>query len=407
MDAVGDLLISGGTIEGIGRIPLGVDAMEIDCSGKWIFPGLVDMHVHLRVPGGEDAETLQSGLTAALAGGITRIGMMPNTSPPIDTTEMASALMQRASLLGLADVIPVPCVTMGRQGRELVDMMSFVEMGLTAFTDDGDPVADDALLDAALKRVSTFNGVIIEHPEMPGAPRGHVNQGRISNLLRITGMPESTEYQDVARCISVREQSGGRLHLTHLSSPVSLDMVSKACMTTDSISCDVTPHHLVLDEDALLTEHAMAKMNPPLRSKESRLLLTEITSCRFPWAVASDHAPHPQHRKELPIQEAAFGITGLETLFPLALEVLHIGAGLPVTELLRHLITIPSSILGVSPPRLAADQEAEIVLFDPTEKYTLAEIGSCSGSSNTPFMRRKLSGRTRAVWKGRLVHGGP
>ena len=333
---------------------------------------------------------------------------MPNTSPPVDTPELAGKIVLKASELGLADVIPVPCVTRGRLGRELVDIRAFGEMGLTAFTDDGDPVADDDLLRAALGEVSRFGGVIIEHPEMPGSPRGAVNSGWMAERLGVPGMPESTEYLDVERCTRVWAETGGRLHLTHISSPSSLDAIVSAASGHDGISCDVTPHHLVLDEEALLTHGTLAKMNPPLRSAGSRQrLLDGITSCELPWAVASDHAPHPTNLKELPLGEAAFGIIGLETLLPLALESLHHEAGLTVIEVLTHLITVPSSILGVRAPRLAIGEVAEFVLFDPAIEYSLAETGSFSLSSNTPFLRRRLRGRTEAVWKGRLVHGGP
>ena len=405
----GDMLLdSGRPGSPAPSLPQGIDAIEVDCRGKWLFPGLVDMHVHLRVPGGEQSETLATGLRAAIAGGVTRVGMMPNTSPPLDSPDMIVRLTEKADSLGLARGVPVPCVTEGRSGRKLADLQALHGTGACAFTDDGSPVWDSLLLAEALRQTSRFAGVIIEHPEDPGLSGGAVNLGRVSSMLGVAGIPEEAETSDVARCLSVLENAGGRLHLTHVSSPESIRMAVLAARRFEGISFDVTPHHLALDEDAVLAHGTLAKMNPPLRSPSSRIaLIGELLAAEgvLDWCIASDHAPHQASLKERPLDEAAFGITGLETLLPISLEVLHRGAGMDLLELLGRLTVVPARVLGVPDPSLRQDHPAEMVLFDPDLEYTLAEAGSFSKSSNTPFLHRKLRGRTEAVWmEGRLIY---
>lgn len=409
MDMTGDLLLeSGHPCPPAPSLPPELDAIEIDCRGKWLFPGLIDMHVHLRVPGGEHSETLETGLRAAIAGGVTRVGMMPNTSPSLDSPRLIARLVEEADSLHLARAVPIPCVTEGRSGRKLADLRALHDSGACAFSDDGSPVWDSALLAEALRQTSMFGGVIIEHPEDPGLSGGAVNLGRISSLLGVAGIPEEAETSDVARCLSVLERVGGRLHFTHVSSPASVRMAASAAGRIEGISCDVTPHHLALDEDAVLEHGTLAKMNPPLRSPSSRIaLLEELTAAKgvLDWCIASDHAPHNASAKEKPMDEAAFGITGLETLLPISIEILHRGTGMGLLDLIGRLTIVPARILGIPEPSLRHDRPAEIVLFDPGLEYTLAEVGSFSKSSNTPFLNRKLRGRTRAVWKdGRLIY---
>ncbi|MCK4807262.1 MAG: amidohydrolase family protein, partial [Candidatus Aegiribacteria sp.] len=247
-----------------------LDAIEIDGTGKWVFPGLVDMHVHLREPGGEDSETVETGLKAAIAGGITTVGVMPNTSPPMDTPESVLNLMQAAARCRLANVVPVPCVTRGRSGRESVSFLELHETGACAFTDDGDPVHDSGILLDALNTVYEFDGVIIEHPEVTELAGGSVNTGSVSRKLGVRGIPCAAETADVARCMEIASNSQGHLHLTHLSLPRSVELARAECFRSADVTIDVTPHHIALCEDALFKYGTLAKMNPPLRSSEQR-----------------------------------------------------------------------------------------------------------------------------------------
>ncbi len=361
------------------------------------------MHVHLREPGGEESETVETGLRAAVAGGITTVGVMPNTRPPMDSVESAVRLMETAGGLGLARVVPVPCVTRGRLGKELLDLSSFADRGIRAFSDDGDPVHDPAILLEALNTVAEFGGVIIQHPEEKDLSGGAVNLGETSRGLNVPGIPEEAETVDVVRCLEIARASGGRLHLTHLSLPRSVQLARSDLFRPAGVSIDVTPHHLALDETALLEHGTMAKMNPPLRTGERRRRLAQMVRDGMVDAVASDHAPHSYAGKNLPLDRAAFGITGLETLLPITLEVLG-ELGMPPLDVLRLLTSGPAEVLGVPRPSLTPGRPAECVLFDPEEEYTLAEKGTFSRSSNTPFLERRLTGRVKAVWMGKLIY---
>jgi len=380
-----------------------IDGIEIDGTDKWMFPGLVDMHVHLREPGNEDSETIETGLRAAIAGGITTIGVMPNTTPPLDTLESVAILKSKALRLRLADVIPVPCVSRGRAGMEPVDFSGLHEAGVSAFTDDGDPVHDSKLLLHALDMVSKFDGVIIEHPEVKELACGSVNRGAVSNESGIDGILPLAETADVARCMEIASNTEGRLHLTHLSLPRSVELARADCFASSNVTIDVTPHHIALSEQALMEHGTHAKMNPPLRSLDQMKRLGEMVSEGMVDAIASDHAPHAAHLKNGSLREAAFGITGLETLLPITLEVLT-GLNMPVLRVLDLLTCGPSRVLGIPAPGLVSGMRADCILFDPMISYRLSETGSLSRSVNTPFINKELRGRVEAVWKGRLVY---
>ncbi len=403
-DVAGDLLISDGLIEAIEPgLPQHLDAIEIDGTGKWIFPGLVDMHVHLREPGGEDSETIETGLKAAIAGGITTVGVMPNTSPPMDSPESVLNLIQAAELCGYANVVPVPCVTRGRSGRELVNFDDLHQDGVSAFTDDGDPVHDSGLLLDALNAVYEFDGVIIEHPEVTDLAGGSVNRGTVSRRLGARGIPCAAETADVARCMEIASNSHGHLHLTHLSLPRSVELARAECFHSADVTIDVTPHHIALSEEAVMEHGTMAKMNPPLRSALQRKSLAEMVKSGMVDAIASDHAPHARYKKEGSLGEAAFGIAGLETLLPITLEILS-GLQMPVIRILHLLSCGPARILGIPVPVMEPGRKADLVLFDPEAEYRLSQTGSFSKSVNTPFYERKLKGRVEAVWMGRVIY---
>ena len=407
-DAVGHIVLEEGHIDSVqtGEAPGGCPR-EIDCSGQWAFPGLVDMHVHLRQPGGDDAETLESGLRAALAGGVTTVGMMPNTDPPLDSEEVLAPLLEKADDLALARICPIPCVSMGREGREPVDYEALHALGARAFSDDGSPVWNGALLREALRRTSAFGGMVVEHPELTSLTEGgSLDEGPAAEKLEVGGIPCQAETGDVARCLEVARGTGGRLHLTHLSCPRSVALVdaSRSEEAGFRATCDVTPHHLALNSEEPLAAGTMAKMNPPLRSEEMRQALVRHVARGRVDCVASDHAPHASASKSLPMARAAFGITGLETLLPVSLAVLGGDGMMTPLAVISLLCTAPARLLGLEPPRLESGTPANLVLFDPDREYTLSEVGSFSKSMNTPFMDRILHGRVRAVWRGRLLY---
>ena len=372
-------------------------------SGLWLIPGLIDMHVHLRSPGYEDAETLLSGLRTAISGGVTAVGMMPNTSPPLDNIELTEKLLKEAAFLNLATVIPVPCVTLGRLGGECVDFRSFFKQGIRSFSDDGSPVESDSALLSAFKEIAQFDGVIIEHPEVTElAKGGAVNLGEASVTLGVSGISEKAEFSDVKRCIEVLRisKTDARLHLTHLSSPQSITLVRDAKKSGLKVTCDVTPHHMVLNEKEVINRGTIAKMNPPLRSEESRVELVNLVAEGCVTAIASDHAPHTLFKKNQPIEKAAFGITGLDTILPLTLKVLT-SAGMEPLEIIRLLTTSPAEVLGIALPGIVEGESMNMVLFDPTKEWIYSS--TFSKSQNSPFMGTTLTGKVIRVWLKREI----
>jgi dihydroorotase len=405
-DSTRDVLITDGVIAAVEvSLPAGIDAGIIDCRSLWAFPGLVDMHVHLRVPGDGRSETMGSALRAAVAGGVTRLAAMPNTSPPVDTPELVRSLAAESAAAGLCRVLPVACVTRGRAGLELADLDSLRAAGAVAFSDDGSSVRDSSILLSALRMSAVLGCPVIQHPEDPALSAGApVNLGRVSEALGLRGSPECAETADIARSAEIALWSGGRLHLTHVSTPRGLSLVHSAASSGALVTCDVTPHHLALDESEVLSVGPAAKMNPPLRSSDSRTGLVRMTSSGWADAVASDHAPHHEGLKNLPLEKAASGITGLETLLPLTLEILCGEGGMSPLAALGLLSRGPAEVLGIPFPGVRPGSPADLVLFDPAAVYSLSETGTFSMSRNTPFLSRKLTGRVRSVWIGEMVY---
>jgi dihydroorotase len=404
-DGTGDVLVENGILTALGgSLPAADGALETDAAGCWLFPGLIDMHAHLRIPGDGLSETLESGLKAAVAGGITTVAMMPNTDPPVDTPELVTGLLSDCRRLHLADALVVACVTEGRKGLTPVDFEALGQAGAAAFSDDGSPVADGAVLREALARTGAMGSLVIEHPEDTGLSAGGVvNSGPVALRLGVPGIPDESETSYVRWCIDTARGVPGRLHLTHLSCPESVRMAAGAAEAGMAVSCDVTPHHLALADRAVLEFGADAKMNPPLRSEESRTGLLELVASGAVTAIASDHAPHSAERKGGDLGGAAFGITGLETMLPLALELLQ-DRGMTPLQVLSLLTTGPASILGIDAPSLVPGRTDSFVLFDPGAEYTLSDTGHFSASCNTPFGERLLRGRVRSVWNHGLVY---
>lgn len=406
-DAVVDLLVEDGTVSRISK-PFEAparDASVVDADGLWLFPGLTDMHVHLREPGATASETVESGLRAAIAGGFTRVAAMPNTDPPVDTPARVAEMAERGRLAGTADLLVVGCVTRGRKGDAVADIGGMALAGAAAFSDDGSPVLDPGLLAEVMAAAGAAGRVLIQHAEITDLSRGGaVNLGPVSRELGLAGIPDSSETGAVALTLEAAMACGGRVHLTHLSLPGSVDLVREAADRGACATCDVTPHHLALDESEVLRSGACAKMNPPLRSARDREGLVERARAGRIDAVASDHAPHEARLKEAGLAGAPFGITGLETALPVTFDALgRMGAMSPL-KMLSLFTTGPASILGVTCPSLAPGRPFEAVLFDPCEEWTPSRDNTRSRSTNTPFLGRTLRGRVRAVWKRRLVY---
>ncbi len=401
MDEVADILVEDGFLASPGT-PAPPGVRIVDCRGLWLLPGLTDMHVHLREPGDGRSETYESGLRAAIAGGFTRVAPMPNTSPPTDSPAMIAEAVERSSGLGLAGIVPVGCVTLGRGGGTLAPLAGMASAGARAFSDDGSPVADGSLLAEAVRICGELGVTVIEHPEDASlSAGGAVNEGPVSRVLGLRGIPAASETRGVERALSAA--AGGRIHLTHLSLPESVSLCAEAVSGGARVTCDVTPHHLALDETAVIELGADAKMNPPLRSPGDRKALVGMVAAGMVDAVASDHAPHAACLKEGGLAGAAFGVTGLETALSVTLGVLTGEAGMSPADCIALFTTGPEAILGLPHGGFTPGAPLEAVLFDPSEEWVPARTAGFSASSNSPFRNRTLKGRVRAVWRNGLA----
>lgn len=406
VDAIRDVWVKDGLIQRVGEkldVPEGATLME--AQGLIVAPGLVDMHVHLREPGGEGSETIESGTRAAAAGGVTSVLAMPNTHPPVDNVSGVRFVLRRAFESGHVRVWPSGAITQGRAGEALAEIGSMVEAGCVAFTDDGDSVPSSGLLRRALEYAKVFDALVIEHSEDRSLMNGGVmNEGALATRLGLKGIPRQAESIAVARNIALAELTGARLHLAHVSTKASVDLLRSAISRGLPVSGEVTPHHLFLTEEAILTWGTHAKMNPPLRSEEDRQAVLEALREGVLGVIATDHAPHSRSAKEQEFAAAPFGIIGLETLLPLVVTHLVLPGLLSWTEALRRLSTTPAQLLKIPVGQLKVGTWADLIVIDYTREKSVGPFQS--RSRNSPFMGQKLRGFStltlvggRRVWR--------
>lgn len=390
LDAVDDLWIDGGVI----AAPGGEPDQVIDATGKWVVPGLIDLHVHLREPGHEYKEDIRSGTAAAAAGGFTAVCCMPNTSPANDTRSMTEMILRRAAGGSGVRVHPVAAVTLGRAGERLTEFGDLLEAGAVAFSDDGAPVADARVLRRALEYAETFGALIMEHAEEPSLTgHGVAHEGTIAARLGLEGMPSVSEDLCVIRDLLVAEYLGARVHLQHISTAGAVRMIAEAKGRGVRVTAEVTPHHLIATDEMLLGYPSAAKVNPPLRSARHREALRQGLVEGVLDAIATDHAPHSGLEKdEVAFSRAAFGISGLESALPLALELVNAELVSP-SRLVEALSTAPARILGLPAGTLAEGAAADVTVIDPADPHLIDPKTWRSKGRNTPFAGREVSGR--------------
>lgn len=414
VDAVADLLVeAGGAIEAVGdpgtdggALPAPKSAVSIDCAGKVVLPGPVDIHVHLREPGREDEETVRTGTRAAARGGFTAVCAMPNTEPAIDDGAAVRALAEIAERDAAVRVYAVGALTRGRAGEALAEIGEMVAAGAVAFTDDGAWLADSRTMRLAMDYTKRFGVPVLSHAEDPLARGGAVNEGEVSTLLGLPGWPSAAEEAAVARDIRLCELTGCRLHLQHLSTAGSIELVRRAKAAGFPVTCEVTPHHLLLDETALLARSGRRrydtnlKMNPPLRTAADREALVAGLLDGTIDALATDHAPHAAHEKELEFELAPFGIIGLETAIALLVTRLVAPGTLAWADLARLLCHGPRAVLGLPEARLAPGYPADITVLDPKARVEVGAGGFVSASANSPWTGEVLAGWATDVLVG-------
>jgi len=397
LDSPGALLAEDGLIADFGPELFrdGAPSVEkvVDCDGKCLAPGLIDMRVHLREPGEAHKETLEATSAAAAAGGVTTMVTLPNTDPVIDDASVVQFLHRRASEAGAVKVKCYGSVTQGTKGKQLTEMGLLSEAGAVAFTDGTRAVADAMVMRRALGYAKGFDLLIVQHPEDPDlANGGQMNEGEIASRLGLGGIPAAAEVIMVERDLHLVELTGARYHAAHLSTAGAIDAIRRAKARGLPVTCDTAPHYFALNEVAVGDYRTFAKVSPPLRAEHDRKAVVEGLADDTIDAVASDHTPSDQDSKRLPFAQAEAGIIGLETLLTLTLEPYHNGE-LTLLNALAKVTEGPADILGLPGGRLHRRAPADLVLFDPEVPWRIEESNFRSTSKNSPFDGRPVQGR--------------
>jgi dihydroorotase len=371
-------------------------AREFDFSGKILVPGLFDMHVHLREPGREDEETVMTGCNSAAAGGFTGVACMPNTEPATDTAEVVNFIKEKAAN-HLVDVFPVAAATIGRKGEIIAPMAELAEAGAVAFSDDGIAIKTSSVLRRAFEYANMYNAPIIEHCEDESLADGAMNEGINSTLLGLPALPSVAEDIIVSRDILLAEYTGGRIHIAHISTKNSVNLVREAKKKGVKVTAEVAPHHFTLADDAVKSYDTNMKMNPPLRTQEDINAIIKGLKDGTIDCIASDHAPHSIEEKESEFQFAPNGIVGLETAVGLSFSELLHNNKLGIEELIKKLSINPRKILNLPTPKFEVGAVANFSIIDPNFVWTVDISKFKSKSKNSPFNKRLLTGKAIAV----------
>jgi len=394
VDSVQDVLVRDGAIERVGKSLAAPEPIEtIDATGKIVCPGFIDMHVHLREPGYEYKETVATGTRAAAAGGFTAVCCMANTHPVNDNRSITDYILAKAASEGAVRVYPIGAVTRGLKGEELAELAELAEAGCVGFSDDGKPVLNAALYRHAMEYTLPFGVPVISHAEDAHLARGAcMNEGVVSTELGLPGAPAAAEEVMVARDILLAELTGAHVHIAHLSTAGAVRLVRDARARGVRVTAEVTPHHLVLTDDAVRGYDPNTKMNPPLRTKrDAEELLGALVDGTID-CVATDHAPHAQAEKEGEFDQAAFGVVGLETAVAILLDRLVRPGLLPLGTLVSRLSRDPAKLLGLPGGTLGPGAPADLTILDPERELTVDPARFHSKSRNTPFAGWTLRG---------------
>lgn len=393
-DEIADVLVEDGKIKAIGERLSAEGAEVMDVKGCWVVPGLIDMHVHFRDPGFEAKEDIESGSMAAAAGGFTAVACMPNTNPVADNRAVVEYIRAKAARVGLVRVFPIGAITKGLAGEELAEIGDMKDAGIVAISDDGRPVCDAGVMRRAMQYAAMFDLPVISHCEDRGlSSNGVINEGRVSAVLGLAGIPASAEEVMVARDIILAKETGARLHIAHVSTRGSVELVRRAKEQGIKVTAEVAPHHFTLTEDAVMGFDTNAKVNPPLRTAEDVEALIEGLADGTIDVIATDHAPHTIEDKDVEFDQAAFGISGLETAVPLAItRLVRTGAITPL-KLVEKMALNPAKILGLGLGTLKPGAQADITIIEPEAGLKVEVEKFKSRGKNSPFNGRWLFGR--------------
>lgn len=407
LDDVLDVLVHDGLIATIGTGLTSSDEAEVvDVGGLVLCPGLIDVHVHLREPGGEHKETIATGARAAVAGGYTAVCAMPNTDPPIDDPASVGYVRSVGLRVGAARVYPIGTISVGQKGERLTEMGEMVDAGAVGFTDDGKPVWDAGLMRLALEYAQAFDVPIANHCEEKSLSRGgSMNEGVISSRLGLTGIPNAAEDVMIARDLLLAELTGGRLHIQHVSTRHGVELIGQAKARGIRVSAEATPHHLTLTDAACDGYRTEAKVNPPLRSEADRAAVVAGMIDGTLDVIATDHAPHHYDEKEQAFDDAPFGLVGLETALGLILTHFVAPGKLSLPDMVERMSCAPARAFNLPGGSLREGSNGDLVVFDPALEWTVDPKMFVSKSRNTPFTDWKLKGRTLlTLVGGRVVY---
>jgi dihydroorotase len=407
-DAPGDLFVADGRIAAGLSAAQKKQAEKLDARGLVACPGLVDIHVHLREPGQTHKETIQTGTWAAAAGGFATVVCMPNTTPVADSAGTIEYIHNAIERGAVVHVYPTGCITVGQKGEQLAPTGSLKRAGAVAITDDGHCVQNNELMRRAVEYATMFALPILDHCQDEAMTEGAaMNEGVMSTRLGLRGWPHAAEDIIVSRNVILSTYTGGHIHLQHVTSRYSVDLIRRAKGRGVRVTAEATPHHLALTDSALAGYDPNFKMNPPLRTEEDRRALIEGLRDGTLDCIATDHAPHTDYEKDKEFDYAPFGIIGLETALPVVLGVLHRQSRFPLAEVIALLTHKPAQLLGLPAGTLAEGAPADVTLFDPEEKWLYDAKAGFSKSSNSPWHRQTLTGRVKTtIVSGRVVYDG-
>ena len=411
IDEIGNLLIAEDEISWLGEGEITLPQPDYDvlrAEGLIVCPGFIDLHCHLRQPGFEEKETIATGTQAAARGGFTTICCMPNTNPPLDNTVVIDYIKLKATLEGVVRVLPIGCISKGREGREIAPMCELASAEVIAFSDDGEPAVDSRLMRQALDYSRVIGLPIIDHCEDTVLTEGgQMNEGIISTKLGLRGIPAAAEEIIVARDLALAQLTGGRLHIAHVTTEGSVDLIRRAKKKGIRVTAEVTPHHLILTEEKVVGYDTNTKVNPPLRTEWDIQALIQGLKENVIDIIATDHAPHTEADKLCEFTLAPFGISGFETALGSLMSLVHDGQ-LTLPTLISKLTCEPAKIIGNKYGKLgtlASGASADITLFDPDTNWVVDTRGFASKGKNTPLDGSLLKGKVMAtISQGKLVY---
>ena len=399
IDEVTNIFVENGVISevGVDNDLDGLDIEIIDASGKIVAPGLVDMHVHLREPGQEYKEDIETGTRAAVCGGVTSVACMPNTDPVCDNETVVTYIKKRAEEVGYANVFPVGAISKGLEGKLLAEIGEMAFAGAVAVSDDGRPVENSGLMRRAIEYAKMFDVIVISHCEDPALGEGDMNEGAVATAMGLRGISPAAEEVMAARDILVAEAIGGRVHIAHISTRGTVELIREAKKRGVKVTCETCPHYFALTEEACMGFNTNAKMNPPLRTADDVAAIKEGLADGTIDCIVTDHAPHHPDEKQCEFGYAKNGIVGLETSLGLGIKCLVNEGVLTMSQLIEKMSVNPARILGIAKGSLAVGQTADITIFDPDKPWTVDITKLHSKGKNSPYDGFELFGKPEYV----------